>query len=255
VNRKSIDLIAVAVFAALAMTLTLQAPAGSLARLLVTLPLALFLPGYALIAAMFPGRTLGFAERLLFSVGLSLTLTVLGGLVLYWTSLGVRPVAWAVLLGNITLLAALIALVRSWRRPLESMALVRLRPLQGAQLLLALLLVVGALQLARDGAAARRDAGFTQLWMLPAGVSQAGSVRLGISNYEAQAMRYRLRVSAGTMVLGEWQQVALAPDQQWEAQLALPAQTGTPTIEATLYRLDAPETVYRRVVFWRGEQQ
>jgi hypothetical protein len=253
VNRKPVDLIVVVAFAALAMTLTLAAPSGSLGRLLVTLPLALFLPGYALTAALFPGRSLGTAERLLFSFGLSLTLTVLSGLVLQWTSLGLRPAAWAALLGNITLLASLVALVRGWHRPVPELGLVRMRPLQGAQLLLALLLVGGALQLARDGAAMRRDAGFTQLWMLPANPSQADSLRLGIGNYEAQTMRYRLRVSAGDAVLGEWQQVSLAPEQQWEAQIAWPTQSGPPTVEATLYRLDAPETVYRRVVFWRGD--
>jgi uncharacterized membrane protein len=249
-------LIAVSVFAAMAMTLTFRAPESSPARLLVTLPLALFLPGYALAAALFPGRGLGVPEKLLLSFGLSLAVVVFGGLLLQWTSLGLRPAAWAALLGNITLLASFVALLRCWHRPVAETAVVRLTPMQGLQLALAMLLVVGAVQLARDGAAQRRDAGFTQLWMLPAGDARPDALRLGIGNHEARPMRYKLQVNAGATVVDEWSPITIEPDQQWEMVVTLPAAPpGSPAIEAVLYRLDAPGTVYRHAVFWRGQRE
>jgi len=44
----------------------------------------------------------------------------------------------------------------------------------------------------------------------------------------------------------------LGPDEQWEATVTLPTtQPISATVEAVLYRLDVPETAYRRVLFRR----
>src|SRR5512138_185476 len=102
-NRKALDLVICSALAALAMTLVLLTPEIGPARAIVALPLALFVPGYALAAAAFPAGRLGGAERLLFSLGASLAAAALCGLMLHWTALGLRPAAWAVALGNLTL--------------------------------------------------------------------------------------------------------------------------------------------------------
>ncbi|MDQ3811422.1 MAG: DUF1616 domain-containing protein, partial [Chloroflexota bacterium] len=52
---------------------------------LVGLPLVLFLPGYAFTSTLLRDEATGFAERLLFSLGLSLAMSMLGGFVLNWT--------------------------------------------------------------------------------------------------------------------------------------------------------------------------
>src|SRR4249919_523027 len=110
-NRKVFDLVICSALAAVAMTLALLVPEIGQARALVGLPLVLFVPGYALTAAAFPAGRLGTIERLLFSVGASLALAALAGLLLQWTALGLRPAAWVIALGNLTLVASLIALV------------------------------------------------------------------------------------------------------------------------------------------------
>lgn len=79
-NRRLFDLVLVVSAAAVAMTVTLVGTDNRAVQLLFTLPLVLYLPGYALTAALFPGRWPGTAERIAMSLGLSLVLAVLVGL-------------------------------------------------------------------------------------------------------------------------------------------------------------------------------
>jgi uncharacterized membrane protein len=260
-NRNAFDLVICSALAVVAMTVALLAPEIGLARAIVGVPLVLFAPGYALVAAAFPASRLGTIERLLFSLGASLALAGLIGLLLHWTALGMRPVAWAVALGNLTLVASLIALIRRWRQsavdtvqpsPLSGFRVARMTLVESGLLGLATLLVVSALLIARDGAIRQRATGFTQLWVLPDRAAQADSVRLGVSNRESDDVGYRLLVTASGTIIGSWPRITLSPDEQWETTVALP--TALPvatTVEAVLYRLDAPETTYRRVLFRR----
>jgi uncharacterized membrane protein len=281
-NTRAFDLVAVSALAALDMTVTLMVPEAGTARMLLALPLVLFLPGYALTAAVFPTQRTGAAERLLFSLGLSLAVAVFGGLLLQWTSLGLRPEAWAVVLGNATLMACLVALMRRWRRPAESPSPptplshvgrggattplphewakglgdggpatrrgAGLRLAHGVQLGLAAVLVGTALVVSRDGAS-QQAGGFTQLWMLPAGDASQDTMRLGITNRELEEVRYRVLVTSNGTTVGSWPLIRLGPNEQWESTVALAAaQPHAETVEALLYRLDAPDTLYRRVV-------
>ena len=253
-NRKVFDLVICSALAAVAMTLALLVPELGQARALVGLPLVLFVPGYALTAAAFPAGRLGTIERLLFSVGASLALAALAGLLLQWTALGLRPAAWVIALGNLTLVASLIALVRRWRRPAVDSAqrVAGMTLVEGGLMGLAALLVACALLIARDGALQQRATGFTQLWVLPDSAFQQDSVRLGVNNREPGEVGYRLLVTASGTIIGSWPRITLGPDEQWEATVALPAaQPAAATVEAVLYRLDAPETAYRRVLFRR----
>jgi uncharacterized membrane protein len=235
-NRNALDLVVVGALAAIVMALTCWAPSPGAARALAALPLVLFLPGYAITAALFPSGALGAAERLLFSVGLSLAAAALGGLLLHWASLGLAAASWAALLGNLTLLACLAALLRRRRLPAGETPrrAPRLTLPQGAQLGMAALLVCGALLLAREGAAAPSGPGFTQLWALPTKGGSQDSVRLGLSNHETRSMRYRLQVVAGGATVDTWPLIALEPGQEWQAIVALPAQPSNSTVEAVL---------------------
>src|SRR5438874_6431419 len=109
---RSIDLFAVVAITSIAVALAFVVPAGNMPGRIFTLPLALVLPGYALISALFPKRELGGSERVVFSVGLSLIIVILGGLVLNLTPFGLRTNSWAVYLGAITLGASGVALIR-----------------------------------------------------------------------------------------------------------------------------------------------
>ena len=68
-------------------------------RVVFGLPFVLFLPGYALISALFPGKEdLDGVERIALSFGLSIAVVPLIGLVLNYTPFGIRlvPIASAI---------------------------------------------------------------------------------------------------------------------------------------------------------------
>ena len=119
---------------------------GTVLRVLFGLPFALFLPGYAITAVLFPatggaeiadsrdasakGRTRGgpisqphegitLLERALFSFGLSVTVVPLVGLALNFTPWGVRFGSLVLSVGGLTVATALLATVRRWRLPAD----------------------------------------------------------------------------------------------------------------------------------------
>ena len=82
-------------------------------RVLLGLLLVLFLPGYSLIAALFPrGDDLDSIERIALSFGLSIAVVPLIGLGLNYTQYGIRLVPVLLGLSLFTVLLALIAYMR-----------------------------------------------------------------------------------------------------------------------------------------------
>lgn len=60
-------------------------------RAVLGFPLLLFLPGYSLVSALFPGKDeLDVLERIALSIGLSICIVVFIGLALNYTPLGLR---------------------------------------------------------------------------------------------------------------------------------------------------------------------
>jgi uncharacterized membrane protein len=252
------DLLAVVATTIVAAVLAVLVPPDIVLIRILTLPLALLLPGYALVSALFPNHSLGVAERLMFSLGLSLAIVILGGLALNWTPFGLRASSWAVLLAGITLAASAVALVRRRGQSISAPGWLRVGNVgltlrQGLLLGLAAAIVCGAVAVSIIGAERQAYAGFTQLWILPAGGANAeNAVRLGVSNRESTAMEYRLAVNVGGKVVKQWPAIDLEPNEQWEATLVLPPTTSVARVEADLYRADAATTIYRHVVLWLG---
>ncbi len=95
-------------------------------RLLVTLPLLIFLPGYAVITALFPtgdggqsphsdeviaGRFDGL-ERFVFAVGTSVLVVAGIALVLDFSGIGIRPIPVTISASACTLVASVVAVIR-----------------------------------------------------------------------------------------------------------------------------------------------
>ena len=74
--------------------------------------LVLALPGYAVTRALFPGRTLDAAEQAAMTVGLSISLAIVAGLILNVLPWGLTESTWGWLLGGLTLAACGVA----WQR-------------------------------------------------------------------------------------------------------------------------------------------
>jgi hypothetical protein len=230
---------------AITLVAMLAAFSGSspLIGILFGLPLALILPGYALVAAGMPSGAVGALERLLFSLGASIALSVIGGFALNLTPWGLRPGSWALLLGGLTLLGCAVAFMR--RRTIPPMSVwvrIDLRWWDFVLFGVAALIAGMAFVVATNSAASPPAAGFTQLSMLPAG----DSVQISIHNFESQPMDYRLELAVAGTVVRRWNAIALPNDGQWQASEALNLRDGA-DVEARLYRANDPSHVYRLV--------
>jgi uncharacterized membrane protein len=112
-QEKPYDLLVVFVFSVLLLIAVAVSGEGPI-RIALGLIFILFLPGYALIAALFPsGESIDWIERLALSFGLSIAVTPLIGLMLNYTPWGIRlePIV-----ASITLFIFGMCGVAYWRR-------------------------------------------------------------------------------------------------------------------------------------------
>jgi len=100
-------------------------------RILFGLPMVLFIPGYTLIAALFPGsKDIDGIERVALSFGLSIAVVPLIGLALNYTPWGIRLDPIVISLVIFTVAMSIIALYRRARIPEEERFVVPLRAMQ-----------------------------------------------------------------------------------------------------------------------------
>lgn len=254
---KYLWLVTAMITAIVVVALTLSRASSVGATKLLALPFVLILPGYVITGAVFPRGALGSIERLTVSLGLSLSVTVLGGVALNWTPWGLQPESWAVLLGGITVIAGGVTLVH-YRRFYNGVAIrprVPLRPREGVLLALAAVLALGALGIARVGASTQQTPGFTQLWMLPSAGAGSGTVSLGVKNMEGVALTYRLQLLAGGTTIREWEAIELTPGGEWGTTVQIPSiQPDDAEVEARIVREDVPGIIYRQVKLSQGWQ-
>ncbi len=93
---------------------------GTPVRFVFGLSLVFFLPGYSLVAALFPRRDdLGGLERVAVSFGLSVAVVPLLALVLNYTPFGIRLAPVLTVLSVFTILLSLLAWVRRIKVPAE----------------------------------------------------------------------------------------------------------------------------------------
>ena len=203
-------------------------------------------------AALFPRRFFGLPERLLLNLALSIIIVALSGLVLHWLGWSLQAGTWAIVLSGLTVCASAIAW---WRRrrdhavgdPLPKLHF-NLSRRDSVLLGLAILVAVAAIGLARLPMPPMGVAGYTLLWMIPAGDGNANDYRLGVNSMEFSPAGYRLQVLLDGQVVREWPEIQLAPGESWETQIVLQSgRAGAGSIEATLYRMDNPDVVYRHV--------
>jgi uncharacterized membrane protein len=219
-------------------------------------PLALFLPGCALTAAIFARRRLDGFQFLILSFGLSLATLALGALLLNYAPGGIRPLSWALLLWLITAGACRAAALRRTAQMTGVIAWPRLWPGRAAASLLggALLAAGAALALAFVTTSAKNADGYTALWLLPPGShgTKAGGARIGISSQEQKRTAYRLRVRVGDGRSKIVHDFSLDPGQTRIVGLRpRPGFAGSRTpVKAVLSLRKDPGAPYRRVSGW-----
>jgi hypothetical protein len=165
-------------------------------------------------------------------------------------------VSWAMWLGGLISVFSIVAYVRRQRDVSPERHALRsvLRARQALLLGLALLVTIGALITARNSAQERHTPGFTALWILTPTAAEPGTVQVGLRSMELSGIQYSLQIEADGNIAYEWPVIELEPDGQWQSTISLPRTAADSTVVATLYRLDDPGVVYRRVVLQRDTQ-
>jgi uncharacterized membrane protein len=224
---------------ALAGLLVALSPSPDWLRAVFLLPLALFLPGYALAANVFPAGGIGGAERCVYAVVLSIAVAAVGGLLIQ-VPLNLSREVWALTLAGVTIAAAARGTLKlpraaagpdlsaAWPRPL---ALVLLLAATG----LAVVAVVSATNGLHEAQAKIR---FTSFWMLPAS-TDGGMVSVGIRNHEGRRAHYRVELqrSGRTFRVAK---VALKAGEAWEQPFAVGKGPADVPVRAELSREGTP---------------
>ena len=225
----------------LALSLVPASPVVSVVRALLAVPFVLWVPGWALVAALFPHSDADPAERVLLVFGLSLGCGILGGLVLNLLPWGLGFGPW---LGYYLLLVCASLFVAA-RRGLPVLSVGTLRRTAFAQVripvVVGIVLFAASVAITLFGARQQPTTAFTQLWALP----QAGNVvDFGISNDEPTVVSYRLDVIADGEVVRSWPDITLSPSETWHMSETIQAPGA---VDVRLYRNDQPATMYRQV--------
>jgi hypothetical protein len=201
---------------------------------LLTIPLVLFLPGYALVSAVFPTLVVPSVERLLMSVGGSIAISVLVGLGLGISPFGLNAGSWAVVLVALTLGLLVVAWVRRARAGVVgARPRIASMPLRAAVLMVISVLIVADVVLGARLAATEAQAPVpVQLWLIP--VSGAHEqARLGV-NSGADGGDFRIVLTTQGETIHSFD-VTLGPEQTWETVVLFPEEIRAQPIVARLY--------------------
>ncbi len=191
--------------------------------------LVLFVPGYVLVAALFPGATaegnpeIDWIERIALSFGLSIAVVPLLGLLLNFTPWGIR---FAPIVATITLFTVGVGYAAYWRRmrlpPDRRLSLTVDLGIpdwedysgldKGLTVALAASIVIAGGSLAYVVLTPRPGETFTEFYILGPGgnasnyptnltANETGSVIIGVVNHEAATVNYTVRVDLVGVVL------------------------------------------------------
>jgi hypothetical protein len=252
--RRFVDLGLTVALGVCALLASLAAPPGSLVRIALTAPLVLFLPGYALSAALVPAR-LGLAARFALGLGLSLALGVCGGLVLNLTPWGLTSTSWPMLLLLVTVVGSLAAASQRVTSPLGTAG-----PFAGRSVhirlldigLLASAAVIGgvAIWFSSTPPPEQPNQEYALLWAVP-DPQVASTIHLGVQNMQPVSTDYVLRVERADQTVQEYS-LQLEPTQTWQTDLQLQQpldeSEAAGDLHALLFRADAPYTPFRQTV-------
>ncbi|MBE0517349.1 MAG: DUF1616 domain-containing protein [Methanophagales archaeon] len=226
------DLALVILFTLLCIPFVLISPLNETpVRIILGLPLVLFLPGYSLIAALFPRKAdLDGIERLALSFGLSIAIVPLLGLALNYTPFGIRLSPILTVLSVFTVSFAVGASVRRSMVPegerfavefgvaLETLkesfraADTRIDRILSIILIISIVLAIGMVIYVI--VTPKQGEKFTEFYVLGPGgkafdyptsleVGEEGEVIIGIVNHEYATVTYQLEVQLNGEVIGE----------------------------------------------------
>ncbi|MGN6815013.1 MAG: DUF1616 domain-containing protein, partial [Solirubrobacterales bacterium] len=227
-------------------------------RVIVAVPLTLFLPGYAIAAVSFMPRELAPPKLWTLSVGVSLMVLALGALFLNIFPFGLTTLSWAVLLVLVIVPCCRAAALRRGRpgqRRQPARRAWRPSPVGTGLVVVAVVISIGALVLAQKPLPAGNAVGFTALWMLPAN-PQEGAVVVGVLSSQQDPADYTLQIAQSGQGAPRTYRLALGPGEEKTFEVPVPRRPGGRAhVVASLYLASQPRHLYRRVTTWLPRQK
>ncbi|NJD78821.1 MAG: DUF1616 domain-containing protein [Candidatus Methanoperedens sp.] len=214
-------------------------------RTILGVLMVLFIPGYALIAALFPKKgDIDGIERFALSLGLSIAIVPLIGLVLNFTPFGIRPLPVLVSLSLFTLVMCLAAYFRRMELPENERFTVHFSELHSSTkgimdtksgkdkvltIILILSIIVSIFMLIYVIATPKQGEKFTEFYILGdngkaegyPSLMEAGkdsSVIVGIVNHEYIPVNYTLEISLNNDSLST-RRIQLMYNSTWEERV------------------------------------
>jgi uncharacterized membrane protein len=254
-------------------------PNVAIVRAMLGIPIVLFLPGYAFIASIFPGKNdLDGIERFALSFGFSIAIVPLIGLGLNFTTFGIRLIPVLLSVSFFTLAMCLIAYFRRVKLPEEkryevpfsytyrSLKAEMLNPKSRVDKILMMILVLSAvvliIVLTYVAVTPRQGEKFTEFYILgdkgkaenystqlKAGMNS--SVIVGIVNHEYIPTNYTLDTLLENDSLST-ESVHLAYNSTWEKKVFFtPKKTGDDLkLDFLLYKENDLTAPYRNLHLW-----
>jgi uncharacterized membrane protein len=288
--RKNLDLTLVVFFTLLCIPFVLIPPLNEISpiRIILGLPLVLFLPGYALIATLFPKKgDLDGIERVALSFGLSIAIVPLLGLALNYTQFGIRLTPILIVLSAFTISLAMGGYVRRSAIPKEDRFSVDFGALFNSMkksfkpantksdrilsVILVIAIVLAINMLVYVIITPKEGEKFTEFYILGPGgkaedyptnlkVGEEGEVIIGIVNHEYANVTYQLEVRLNGEVI-EVKSVKLRHNEKWESPFTFRAkETGKDQklefllfknhFEKSVYGKEDKEEPYRSLHLW-----
>lgn len=249
-------------------------------RTILGIPLVLFLPGYTLIAALFPGKNdLDTIERIALSFGLSIAIVPLIGLILNFTPWGIRLVPILMSLTFFIIVMTLAAQIRRLKLAENMRFEVKFKEMYNSirtemfvnpqnrtdkilTIVLVISIVASVIMLVYVIVTPKQGEKFTEFYILGTGGKAEGyptniaagktsAVIVGIVNHEYEPVNYTLQVKINEDILKE-QQIQTAHNQTWQQQVNFtPLRAGTSLkLQFLLYRNSNFTQSYRDTHLW-----
>ena len=272
---RNIDLVIAAACALVTVAVVLLVPSLEPIRIVLGLPFVLLLPGYVLVAALYPRKEdLDSVERAALSFGLSIAIVPLIGLALNYSPWGIRLNPILAFVSLFIVMGASVAMYRRQALPAEEAFAINVPLPRWSQVRLATVAqaVVVVLCLIGFGAAAAflatsrgSSESFTEFYILgPDGraegypqaleLGDSLTVILGVVNHEGDDVSYEVEATVDGQVGGLIDSVRLKDGERWEELVTLiPNQAGnSQKVEFLLYReeMDGVDEAYRAVHLW-----
>ena len=251
-------------------------------RTVLGLPMVLFFPGYALIAALFPKKDdLDGIERVALSFGLSIAVVPLLGLVLNYTPWGIRLVPILITLVFFTLAMCVITIYRRSELPEEEAFSVPFSALYASlheeifaspksrldkmlTVILVLSILVSVIMLVYVIVTPKQGEKFTEFYILglegmaddyPTELNLGDSkmVIVGIVNHEYDVVDYSLELVLDNELLAQYQEtISLSHNETWERNVTFsPDRSGEDMkLQFLLYKDYNYTAPYRDLHLW-----